>query len=257
MKSFKVLQLNMQFGQTWDDADPDHAPVDLDLTVEEIRSHGADIVLLQEVEQGRPGGKQADPPPNYTRLRGELAGYDSYFSYPRADPRELPFGIGLAIFSRTPLADARRRDLPSPRVEFEFKGKKTTPTDRLLIGAETRINGRDLRLFNTHLLAFFMINTETKDHPGQRRLVLDALREADSPTLLGGDFNVLSHQALSRQFATAGYRTVQTEQATWRRDSFVLDHIFYSRHLRLLRHQVKPTRASDHHALVAEFEFDR
>jgi endonuclease/exonuclease/phosphatase (EEP) superfamily protein YafD len=255
MKSFKVLQLNMQFGQAWDDANPDHAPVNLDLTIEEIRSHGADVVLLQEVEQGQPGGKQIEPPPNYTRLRRELTGYDSYFSYPKADPRELPFGIGLAIFSKTPLREARRRDLPSPPVEFEFKGRKTTPTDRLLIGATTLINGQELRLFNTHLLAFFMINSETQDHPVQRRLVIDALRETEGPTLLGGDFNVLSHQALSRQFETAGYRTVQVQQPTWRRDSLVLDHIFYSRHLRVLKHAVKPTRASDHHALVAEFEF--
>lgn len=255
MKSLKVLQLNMQFGQTWDEVDPDHAPVDLDLTIAEIRSHDADIVLLQEVEQAQPGGKQPNPPPNYTRLRRELNGYDSYFSYPKADPRELPFGIGLAIFSKTPLRNARRRDLPSPPVEFEFEGKRTTPTDRLLIGANTVVDGHDLRIFNTHLLAFFMINTETQDHPVQRRLVLDALREKDGPTLLGGDFNVLSHHALSRQFATAGYQTVQTKQPTWRRDPYVLDHIFYSRHLRLVRHVVRLTHASDHHALVAEFEF--
>jgi endonuclease/exonuclease/phosphatase family metal-dependent hydrolase len=255
MKSFKVLQLNMQFGQTWDEADPDHAPVDLGLTIEEIRSHDADIVLLQEVEQAQAGGRQPDPPPNYTRLRRELKGYDSYFSYPRADPRELPFGIGLAIFSKTQLRDARRRDLPSPQVEFEFDGRKTTPTDRLLISANTVVDGHELRVFNTHLLAFFMINTETQDHPGQRRLVIEALRETDSPTLLGGDFNVLSHHALSRQFEAAGYRTVQDRQPTWRRDPYVLDHIFYSRHLRLLRHVVRLTRASDHHVLVAEFEF--
>jgi endonuclease/exonuclease/phosphatase family metal-dependent hydrolase len=255
MKAFKVLQFNMQFGQTWDDANPDRAPIDLDLTIQEIRSHDADIVLLQEVEQGRPGGQQEDPPPNFTRLRRELKGYDSFFSYPRADPRELPFGIGLAIFSKTRLTDARRRDLPSPPVEFEFKGRKTTPTDRLLIGANTVVDGHDLRVFNTHLLAFFMINSETQDHPGQRRLVIEALRETDGPTLLGGDFNVLSHEALSRQFAAAGYRTVQMDQPTWRRHSYVLDHIFYSRHLRPVSYQVKPTRASDHHVLVAEFEF--
>lgn len=255
MKAFKVLQFNMQFGQTWDDADPDRAPIDLGQAIAEIRGHDADIVLLQEVEQGRPGGKQDDPPPNYTRLRRELKGYDSYFSYPKADPRELPFGIGLAIFSKTPLRDARRRDLPSPPVEFEFKGRKTTPTDRLLIGANTTIDGHDLRVFNTHLLAFFMINAETQDHPGQRRLVIDSLRESDGPTLLGGDFNVMSHQALSRQFGAAGYRTVQNEQPTWRRDPYILDHIFYSRHMRLLRHAVKPTRASDHHVVLGEFEF--
>jgi len=51
MKTFKILQLNMQYGQGWDDANPDHARVDLGLTLEEIRSHGADIILLQEVER--------------------------------------------------------------------------------------------------------------------------------------------------------------------------------------------------------------
>jgi endonuclease/exonuclease/phosphatase (EEP) superfamily protein YafD len=35
----------------------------------------------------------------------------------------------------------------------------------------------------------------------------------------------------------------------------VLDHLFYNRHLRPVRHAVKQTLASDHHALVAEFEF--
>lgn len=105
MSSFRVLQFNMQFGQSWDEANPDNAPINLDLTIAEIRSHDADIVLLQEVEQTQPGGVQPDPPPNYGRLRAALAGYDSSFCYPRADPRELPFGIGLAIFSKTPLYD--------------------------------------------------------------------------------------------------------------------------------------------------------
>jgi len=256
MKTFRVMQFNMQFGQSWSDADPDHAPVNLDLTLDEIRSHDADIILLQEVEHALPGGVQAEPPPNCTRLRAALAGHDCFFSYPRADPRELPFGVGLAIFSKTPLRDTFRRELPSPPVEFEFEGEKKTPTGRLLIGASTTLAGRDLRVFNTHLLALFMIYSETEDHPVQRRLVLQALRESEGPTLLGGDFNVIYHEALARQFAQAGYLTVQTEQATWRRGPFVLDHIFHSRHLKPVRHAVKPTPASDHHVLLAEFEFE-
>ena len=255
MKTFKLLQFNMQFGQTWDDADPDHAPIDLDLTIDEIRSHGADILLLQEVERAQAGGAQTDPPPNYARLRAGLDGYDGFFAYPRADPRELPFGIGLAIFSKTPLRETLRRDLPSPRVEFEFRGERSTPTDRLLLGATTTVAGHDLRLFNTHLLAFFMINSNTADHPVQLRLVLEAARASTGATVLAGDFNVVSHEALTRQFAAAGYRTVQIGEATWRRYPFVLDHIFYSRHLRPVGHVVTPTRASDHHVMVAEFEF--
>ncbi len=255
MNTFKVLQFNMQFGQRWHDAYPDRAPIDLDLTIAEIRSHDADIVLLQEVEQAQAGGVQRDPPPNYMRLRAALGGYAGYFSYPKADPRELPFGIGLAIFSKTPLHDTLCRELPSPPVEFEFQGEKKTPTDRLLIGARTTLAGHEMRIFNVHLLAFFMLTPSCEEPVGQRELVLEQLNAAAGPTLLGGDFNVSRHELLVRQFADAGYRTVQTEAVTWRRRSYVLDHIFYSRHLRVVRHAVQPTPASDHHMLVAEFEF--
>ena len=83
MNRFRVLQFNMQFGQIWDDTYPDRAPIRLDATVTEIRRHDADIVLLQEVERAMPDGVQLQPPPNYTRLKAELAGYDSTFGYPR------------------------------------------------------------------------------------------------------------------------------------------------------------------------------
>ena len=255
MKTFKVVQFNMQFGQVWDDADPDHAPIDLERTIAEIRGHDADIVLLQEVERALPGGKLPDPPPNYARLRAALGGYDGFFSFRDADPRELPFGIGLAILSKTPVRDTMRFDLPSPPIEFEFKGEKKTPTDRQLIGATTTLDGRELRIFNTHLLAFFMLNSSSEEHLGQRELVLDQLRASAGPTLLGGDFNVSRHDSLVRQFAGAGYSTVQTTEITWRRRPYVLDHIFYNRHLHPVRHIVQPTPASDHHILAAEFEF--
>src|SRR3990167_6185647 len=190
MSTFKVLQFNMQFGQSWDDTHSDKAPINLDLTIRELRSHDADIMLLQEVEQARSGCVQPASPPNYTRLRAGFSGYDSLFCYPKADPRELPFGIGLAIFSKTPLRDALRRDLPSPPVEFEFKGKKRTPTDRLLIGAKTTLAGRELQVFTTHLLAFFMLRSSIEEHPGQLQLVMEQLRASRGPTLIGGDFNV-------------------------------------------------------------------
>ena len=253
---FKILQFNMQYGQIWDDAYPDHAPIQLEDTLREIQSHDADIIMLQEVEQTLPSGLQATPPPHYARLKQELSGYDSYFCYPKPDPRELPFGIGLAIFSKTPLKANFCQNLPSPPVEFDFFGVKKTPTDRLMIGATTVIGGHTLRLFNTHLLAFFMLKTTSEEHRGQRQLVEDQLREsADVPTLLSGDFNVSKHHSLIQQFADAGYTTVQSTEITWRRRPYVLDHIFYNHWLKPVGWSVKPTSASDHHTLVAEFEF--
>lgn len=255
MSTFKVLQFNMQFGQGWDDADPDHAPANLELTISEIISQNADVVLLQEVEHAQPDGVQPDPPPNYTRLKAALSGYHGYFSYPKADPRELPFGIGLAIFSKTPLHDAFHCDLPSPPIVFEFEGEEKTPTDRLLIGAKTILAGHELQLFNTHLLAYFMLNSSSDEYIEQRSLVAKQLQCSNGPVLLGGDFNVSNHSSLIQQFAEAGYQAVQTEEITWRRRPYVLDHIFYNRHLHPVHYAVKPTMASDHHMLVAEFEF--
>jgi endonuclease/exonuclease/phosphatase family metal-dependent hydrolase len=253
---FKILQFNMQFGQIWDDAYPDHAPIQLDATIAEIRAHQADIVMLQEVEKTLPGGAQAQPPPHYHRLKAELAGYDSYFCYPKPDPRELPFGIGLAIFSKTPLREHICLNLPSPPVEFDFFGEKKTPTDRLLIGASTTIHGHDVRVMNTHLLAFFMLNSTSEEHRGQRELVAQQLRtHRDMPTLLTGDFNVSRHESLIKQFGDAGYQTVQAKEITWRRRPYVLDHIFYNDWLQPKGWWVKPTPASDHHTLSAEFEF--
>lgn len=252
---FKILQFNMQFGQVWDDADPDHAPIRLESAIAEIKSHSADIIMLQEVEHAEPDGTQPPVPINYSRLKHALAGYHSTFSFPRSDPRELPFGIGLAIFCRWPLFDAACVNLPSPPVEFEFFGEKRTPTDRLLIGATTRIDGREVRLLNTHLLAFFMLKSSSEEHRQQRDLVAQELAKGAGPTILTGDFNVSKHESLIEQFGAVGYRTVQAEEVTWRRRPLILDHIFYNDWLRPVAWQVKPTPASDHHALAAEFEF--
>ncbi len=255
MSTFKVMQFNMQFGQMWDEVDARGAPINLDLTVAEILRHDADIVMLQEVEHAQPGGVQCDPPPHYTRLRQLLAGYHGCFSYPKADPRELPFGIGLAIFSKTEQRDFFRLDLPSPRLEFEFEGEIKTPTDRLLIGARTTLAGHDLQLFNTHLLAYFMLKSSGERHPRQRELVIAQASAVAGPALIAGDFNASNHEALVRDFARAGFQSVQTTEVTWRHRPYVLDHIFYNDYLRAVRHVVQPTEASDHHVLLAEFEF--
>lgn len=252
---FKVLQFNMQFGQVWREDDPDNAPIDVAQTVAEIKRHDADLILLQEVERAQPGGTQPPMPPNYSFLKQELRGYDSTFAFPREDPRELPFGIGLAIFSRTPLRDLRRRDLPSPSVEFDFHGERKTPTDRLMIGARTTIGGHDVTVFNTHLLALFMLHSSSEEHPQQRQAVVDEVSGTPGAAFIGGDFNVSKHESLVRQFAAKGLRTVQTAEVTWRRRPYVLDHLFHNAALRVVSHRLCPTSASDHHALVAEFEF--
>ena len=145
--------------------------------------------------------------------------------------------------------------MPSPAIEFEFGGKKTTPTDRLLIGARTIVNGHEIQFLNVHLLAFFMLGSSSTMFPWQRDLVADRLASSDLPTILGGDFNVSQHASLVEQFAEFGYATVQYKVPTWHRRPFVLDHIFYNSGLRCTGHSVENSLASDHLPVVADFDF--
>lgn len=256
MNTFRVVQFNMQFGQGWAADDPHDGEINLAATLAEIRRHDADIILLQEVERAQAGGAQPEPPPNYTQLCAALGVRDSWFAYPKSDERELPFGIGLAILSRTPLREKTRIDLPSPHIAFQFDGKTKTPTDRLLIGAKTTLRGREVQLYNTHLLAFFMLGASSEKYPQQREIVARKLAESRGPTILGGDFNVRNHASLIAQYSAAGYRTVQDQTVTWRRQPYVLDHLFYNEPLKVVSHAVEPTVVSDHHVLVADFAFD-
>jgi len=249
------MQFNMQFGQIWDDFDPDHAPIRIGATIEEIRRHSPDIVLLQEVEHAVSKGTHSPFPPNYTHLRSQLSSYDSVFCLPARDPRELPFGIGLAIFSRAPLHGFKRWELESPNIAFTFNGSETTPTKRLLIGAATFIAGRRVQLFDVHLLAHFMLTDAAEENLAQRDQVVEIIRHSQGPTLIGGDFNVSRHRSLVDQFARRGFRTVQEQQPTWRRRPLVLDHIFHNAGLYCRNQAVHPSKASDHHVVLADFDF--
>lgn len=254
--SFRVVTFNMQNGQPWRDDDPFPPVIDLDAVAAFLKGIDADIICLQEVERGHDGGMQVDPPPNYTVLRKELPGYDSVFSYPLKNDTELPFGLGLAIFSRTKLTGFQKTDLPAADSEFEFAGKQRRPSARLLLEVLTTLNDRPLRILNTHLQAFFMIGDSSNAHPAQRNIVESKLREfGDAPLLLAGDMNSAPDESIVDQFQNAGFRTVQVQEITWRRMPFVTDHIFYNSPLRLLSHRVEKTTVSDHHAVVADFEF--
>lgn len=253
--SFRLLQFNMQFSQGWDATDPENAPFDLGATIAEIKRHDADLVYLQEVEHAQPDGVQTTPAPNYERLKAALPEYDSVFAYPKADKRELPFGIGLAIFSKTPLRDLEKHNLPSPNIEFDFFGETKTPTDRLLIGAKTVVDGRELQLLNTHLLALFMLKSSSEFHGEQRRIIGELLKGSQVATLLAGDFNVSQHESLIAEYRKFGFESVQSTEITWRRMPYVLDHIFHNDQLRCITHQVVPTPTSDHHLLIGDFEF--
>ncbi len=253
--SFRVLTFNMQFGQGWNEENPDESPICLQDTVDFLQAHPADILLLQEVEQGQPNGLQIQPPKNYTNLQKAFFPMESVFAYPPANNDELPFGIGLAIFAYTPLKHFFFETLPAPPLEFEFRGKKHKPSHRQLIGVSTVLEGQEIRILNTHLQAFFMIYSSSNKYPDQRNKLERLLRDTSRPTVMGGDFNCAPGENLVEQFHEAGFTPVQNSAPTWKRHPYILDHIFYNASVRNTNHQVLSTPSSDHHAIMAEFEF--
>lgn len=252
---FTALTFNMQNGEPWDENSSANPSVHLEGTLAFLEEQNADVIFLQEVERGHDGGRQVEPPPNFTWLQEHLSGYDAVFAYPRPNPDEIPFGLGLAIFSRTPLRDFRRVDLPSAEVFFPYAGSMRRPSSRLLIGAETEIVGQAVTLFNTHLQAYFMLEASSDTHREQRDLVAREVAAVTGPALLGGDFNSAPGESLVTQFRQTRLTTCQSAEVTWRREPYVLDHLFFNPALRPTDCRVVPTLASDHHAVRAEFTF--
>jgi len=252
----RIVTFNMQNGQPWSNDQLLSPAPDIDGSVAFLSRLNADIICLQEVEQGYDGGMQIHPPPHHTRLKELMPDYDSVFSYPCKNDTELPFGLGLAIFSRTPLTEFRKVDLPASGLEFEFAGKKRRPSSRLLIEVSTICAGRRLKILNTHLQAFFMIGASSDDYPQQRDIVEARLRAiGDEPAILAGDMNSAPGESLVSQFKKAGFSTAQNAEPTWQRMPYVMDHIFYNNPLHFVAHHIEKTTASDHYAVVADFEF--
>lgn len=255
---FTALTLNIQNGQVWDAARPDSAPVDLGRTLEFLRSVPSDIYFLQEVEAGCDFGTRGASTPNYDFLRENLDGYDSVFCAPPDDPDELPFGLGLAIFSKAPLFSVEKLSLPAAEISFEFGGRMRRPVERNLIAATAVFDGTPVRLLNTHLQAYFMIGSTSEEHRGQRDAVENILRRnSGTPSLLAGDFNIGPGERVVEQFAGTGFSPVQTALPTWKRMPYVVDHLFYNHALRLVRAEVIETDASDHHAVQARFAIQK
>ena len=254
---FTALTFNMQNGEPWIGPEAPPPPADLAGTCAFLQSCNADVIFLQEVERGHDGGEQAQPPPHYAALQDALPGYDSAFAYPPQNPDEIPFGLGLAIFSRTPIEGFWEENLEAPDIIFEYGGRTRKPSQRLLVGARTQIGDRSLGLLNTHLQAFFMIGASADQYPQQRRRVLSRLAAEPQPVIAAGDFNCAPEENLIGEFAARGFRSVLDSEITWRRRPYCLDHIFYGDALVLEEKRVIPTTVSDHHAVMARFSFAR
>lgn len=252
MASLRVLTLNMQNGQVWNPQDPDGAPQDLDQTIAFLSEMDAQVIFLQELELPPADGTGPRAHPNLDRLREALPGYQSCFVYPATKRAHLPFGIGLAIFTRLAQSKDFHVILPPADISFPFRGQTWLPSERSILGTHITFEGKEITLLNTHLQAYFMIESSSNDHPAQRLALETLARGIKGPLILGGDFNCTDKESTIEGLEACGLKTVQKDLPTWKRMPLVLDHIFYSGHFEKRLGQVVSTVVSDHDAVLAE-----
>ncbi len=184
-----VLVFNIRAGK--DLAGAENLPRVADL----VRSTGADLVLLQEVDRNTQRSGPADQPAVLARLTGYSAAFGRTIGFQGGD-------YGVAVLSRWPI----RRDTLVPLLVTAPPGRTTEGREqRGVLVAVVDAPGGPIAVLDTHL-----------DHTGddawrlqEIATVLQAARtavEPGMPVLIGGDLNARPESAVHEQLRGAGFR---------------------------------------------------
>ena len=223
--------------------------------VEILQEHNADIVLLQEVDEGAPRSREL-------KLAKELAEALEYPHYVMGHNVSLRKGwYGNATLSRFPILRERNIDLT-------IGNKKRRGCQHTTIDIRNSKNkSLPLEIFNLHL------GLSARERQKQAGVLIDSKEykalDSDASCLIGGDFNdwrsllrALFIEGLDFQCATDKNNKKGSPNALKTFPSFAptggLDRIYYRGGLRLLsakRCRYKASRiASDHLPIITEFD---
>ena len=211
-----------------------------------VRSTGADLVLLQEVDRNTARSGPADQPAILSRLAG----------YPVAFGRTIDFGggqYGVALLSRWPI----RADTLVPLLVTPPPGQAPVNREqRGVLVAEVASPAGPITVLNTHLDA----SGDDTWRVQEIRTVLEALARArgrGGPVLLGGDFNARPESAVHQPIRQAGFRDAwevcgRGDGLTFPADSAVrrIDYLYLPPEATCEEARVLASDASDHRPLL-------
>lgn len=217
-----------------------------------LRHYEADVVLLQEVDEGVPRSREL----NLAKELASLAGYPHYALGHNVSLRRGRYGN--ATLSRFPIQRERNIDLTLPESWIRRGCQHTT--------LKLDNHGRKLEVFNLHL-GLSATERRRQFELLTRSQELSSL-ERSTPVLVGGDFNDWRSQLLSLfnnglGFACATerrragpYRCIPTYPSVAPQGG--LDRIYFRGRIHLesvYRCRLQMARlASDHLPIIAEFE---
>ncbi|HYH78552.1 MAG TPA: endonuclease/exonuclease/phosphatase family protein [Longimicrobium sp.] len=211
-----------------------------------VRSTGADLVLLQEVDRNTQRSGPMDQPATLARLTGYSAAFGRTISFQGGD-------YGVAVLSRWPI----QRDTLVPLTVTAPPGRTAEGREqRGVLLAVVAAPGGPLAVLDTHL-----------DHTGENlwRLqeIATVLRVAQAtagqgmPLLIGGDLNALPESPVHEELRRAGFRDAwencgEGDPRTFPSGAPVrrIDYLYVNGGTRCQSARVLPGEASDHRALL-------
>ncbi|HET6701725.1 MAG TPA: endonuclease/exonuclease/phosphatase family protein [Gemmatimonadaceae bacterium] len=213
-----------------------------------IRETSADLVLLQEVDQGTRRSANIDQPAVLAGRTGFHVAFGSPLDYDGGK-------YGIAILSRWPIATDTLFLLPNDPADTP---SARSPEPRGVLRADVLSPYGIITLFNTHIDA----SREDRWRLQQARTLAAVMGDAartESLVLLGGDLNSTPEGGVQAYLRATGLRDAHTECGsgeglTFPADSAVkrIDYLYLSEGMRCTRAEALAARASDHLPLLVE-----
>lgn len=218
----------------------------LERVAELVRTTGADLVLLQEVDRNTQRSGPTDQPAVLARLTGYSMAFGRAISFQGGD-------YGVALLSRW----AIQRDTLIPLTVTAPPGRTAEGREqRGVLVATIRAPGGPIAVLNTHLDASGEDVWRVQEIAG----VLQAattLRRRGVPLLIGGDLNALPESPIHQELRAAGFRDAWPECGTG--DGFTfpattpsrrIDYLYLTGEASCVSAEVIPSGASDHRPLL-------
>src|SRR5262249_36068508 len=184
----------------------------IERVAEVIRSLRADVVGLQEVYEGAPGGRYGNQP----RHLEELTGMRCIF-WPHLSLRGNQYGNAVLTCGKV-----------GPAAMYRLPGSLLQP--RAVIEVAIHLDGLEIDFFCTHLVHFGAVMTRSRGR--QLAEVARRVSARSRPRILVGDLNTGWSSLDLAALARAGlYPVCDQEVRTYpaRRPRYCLDHIFTAR----------------------------
>ena len=213
-----------------------------------IRETGADLVLLQEVDQGTRRSGVVDQPAVLSVGSGFHVAFGSALDYDGGK-------YGVATLSRWPIVFDTLYRLPVDPPQDRAGGSREP---RGLLRADIRMPSGTIAVFNTHIDAS-REDTWRRQEARVITSVVLATRQSRPLLLLGGDLNSTPESAVQEIVREPGLRDAFAECGrgsglTYPADSAVkrIDYLYLSGSIRCTDADVPATQVSDHRPLMVE-----